>query len=342
MLIVIAASAVATMRSLQFHPDSTHDADFIARAQRKSALGITVSASALGAPESRRSFGENLAKYDIQPLWLSIENETDNQVTLIQIATDPNYYSPYEVSYRFRGMFSFAANRARDKFFLERQIASVLPPHSRVTGFMYGVLDAGVKYARILITGNNRLETFDFALPVPGPTFVGTGVSTESIYPNKTIEDLDLSSLRERLAQEPCCTTHADATRDGDPLNFVVVASKRDAIIPFVARGWHLAQKLSIPSAIEARAFIFRNEYLTSPVSPLYLFATLSSICARRRSIFARVKFRSRLFTALNLLPSIATLASANKSKRRRLARIGVTTLPIYGALRVPIFRSAD
>jgi hypothetical protein len=138
---MIAVSAVTIMRSLQFNPDSSHDADFIARAQRKSASGITVSASALGAPESRRSFGENLAKYDIQPLWLSIENETDDQVTLIQIATDQNYYSPYEVSYRFRGVFSFATNRARDKFFLERQIASVLPPHSRVTGFMYGVLE---------------------------------------------------------------------------------------------------------------------------------------------------------------------------------------------------------
>jgi len=31
-----------------------------------------------------------------------------------------------------------------------------------------------------------------------------------------------------------------------------------------------------------------------------------------RRSILARVKFLSRLFTALNLLPSIATLASVN------------------------------
>ena len=288
LLIVMAASTVTIMRSLQFNPDSTHDADFIARAQRKSASGITVSASALGAPESRRSFGENLAKYDIQPLWLSIQNETDDQVTLIQIATDPNYYSPFEVSYRFRGMFSFAANRARDNFFLERQIASILSPHSRVTGFMYGVLDAGVKYARILITGNNRLETFDFALPVPGPAFIGTDVSADSIYPNKTIKDLDLNSLRETLAQGPCCTTNADATRDGDPLNFVVVASKRDAIIPFVARGWHLAQKLSIASAIEtARAFIFRDEYLTSPVSPLYVFG--------RREDFVIQKARSTI-----------------------------------------------
>src|SRR3954465_750997 len=43
----------------------------------------------------------------------------------------------------------------------------------------------------------------------------------------------------------------------------------------------------------------------------------LSSICARRRCILAWVKFRSRLLTALNLLPSIATLASLNSSRRR-------------------------
>src|SRR5882757_7113064 len=41
----------------------------------------------------------------------------------------------------------------------------------------------------------------------------------------------------------------------------------------------------------------------------------LSSICARRRCILAWVKFRSRVLTALNLLPSIATLASLNRFK---------------------------
>src|SRR6266496_3466779 len=39
-----------------------------------------------------------------------------------------------------------------------------------------------------------------------------------------------------------------------------------------------------------------------------------------RRSIFARVKFLSRLFTALNLLPSIATLASMNRPMVRQSA----------------------
>ncbi len=84
----------------------------MARAKQKSASGIKVSASALGTRESQLSFGENLAKYDIQPVWLSIENETDDRLIFLPIAMDPDYYSPYEVSYRFHGAFSFAANRA--------------------------------------------------------------------------------------------------------------------------------------------------------------------------------------------------------------------------------------
>src|SRR5215217_4719051 len=39
----------------------------------------------------------------------------------------------------------------------------------------------------------------------------------------------------------------------------------------------------------------------------------LSSICASRRSILACVKLRSRVLTALNLLPSIATLAGTEQ-----------------------------
>jgi hypothetical protein len=99
------------------------------------------------------------------------------------------------------------------------------------------------------------------------------------------MKDLDLTSLREALAQDLCCATNADATRDGDPLNFVVVEGKRDAIVPFAARGWHLAQKLSVGSAMEtARAFIFRDEYLTSPVSPLTYLAAGKTLSSKRRA----------------------------------------------------------
>jgi hypothetical protein len=160
---------------------------------------------------------------------------------------------------------------------------------------VYGVLDAGVKYAHIVIAGKNRLETFDFALPVPGPAFVGTNILADKLYSSTKIEDLQLDSLRKTFAKERCCTTNFDGTRDGDPLNFVLIESKRDQIVPFVARGWHLARKLDVASAIDtARAFLFRDEFLTSPVSPLYVFGRPEDIVVQkaRSTINERVHAR--------------------------------------------------
>ena len=295
LVVCVAAAAANFLRSLRFDPDPSADASFIARAQRKSVPGITVSASALSERESRQGFGEDLAKYDVQPVWLSITNDTDDQLVFLPIAMDADYYSPYEVSYRFHGAFSFATNRARDAFFLERQIASILPPHSTTTGFVYGELDAGVKYAHIVIAGKNRLETFDFALPVPGPSFVGADISADRLYPGQKIEDLALDSLKTTLAGQRCCTTNADATRNGDPLNIVIIESKHDPIVPFISRGWHLARKLNVASAIEtARAFLFREAFLTSPVSPLYMFGRREDVVLQkpRSTINERVHAR--------------------------------------------------
>jgi hypothetical protein len=256
-----------------------------------------VSASALGARESQRSFGENLAAYNIQPLWLSIENETEEPFFYLPIATDPHYYSPYEVSYRFRGVLSFAANHARDAFFLQRQMSSILPPHSRTTGFVYGVLDAGVKYAHITVASSDRVETLDFALPVPGAAFVGTGIRADEIYPSQKIEDLNIDTLRAILAKYPCCTTDSRGSREGDPLNLVVIESQSDPIVPFIAREWHLTQKLDVASMIETvRAFIFRDEYLTSPVSPLYVFGRREDVALQKPRSTISERIHARLW----------------------------------------------
>jgi hypothetical protein len=213
---------------------------------------------------------------------------------------DSDYYSPFEVSYRFHGAFTFAANRARDEFFLKRQIVNILPAHARTTGFVYGVLDAGVKYAHIEIVGKNRLETFDFVLQVPGPAFVGSNIRADSVYPDKKIEDLELGRLRAIFANAACCTTGVDGARHGDPLNLVIVESNRDPIIPFVARGWHLARQVDFASSIEtARAFLFRDEFLTSPVSPLYVFERKEDLVIQK----ARSTINERIHARFWLTP---------------------------------------
>ena len=283
------------LNSFRFSPDPSDDLRFTARARQQSADGVKVRASALGAHESQQYFGEDLARFNIQPVWLSIENETDDQLAFLPITMDPDYYSAYEVSYRFHGALSFAANSARDDFFLKQQIADILPPRSKTTGFVYGVLDTGIKYAHIVTVGRNRVNTFDFALSIPGPPFVGTGISAKDVYPGKTIEDLDLDSLKTTFTKQACCTTNSDGSRDGDPLNLVIVESKQDSIIPFVARGWHLARQLDVASAIEtARAFIFRDAFLTSPVSPLYVFGRKEDVVVQkaRSTINERVHAR--------------------------------------------------
>jgi hypothetical protein len=289
------ALLVGFFDSFTFSPDPTGDANFKARAQHKSAPGIKVNISALGPAESRQSFGEDLARQNIQPIWLSIENETEEPLVLLSIALDPDYYSAYEVSYKFHGDLSLAANRARDAFFLGREMANILPPHAETTGFVYSVLDTGIKYAHVVVAGDHRLETFDFALPVPGPAFVGTNVRAEQNYPGRNIEGLELASLRATFAKLTCCTTGVDGTRDGDPLNLIIVEGRHDQIIPFIARGWHLARQLDVASAAEtARAFVFRDEFLTSPVSPLYVFGRRQDLVLQkaRSTINGRVHAR--------------------------------------------------
>lgn len=59
----------------------------------------------------------------------------------------------------------------------------------------------------------------------------------------------------------------------------------------------------------------------------------LSSICWRRPSILPAVKFLSRLFTALNLLPSIATSACENSLSSRQISTKRLHTLRMAGPL---------
>ncbi len=299
-LILAGVVIAALIRSETFAPDPAADKVFMSRAESQTAAGLKVSVSALGPEESRRSFGEDLARYNIQPVWLSIENDTDETLYYLPVATDPAYYSPYEVAYRFHGALSHQENRKRDAFFLERQIGSALPPHARTTGFVYTTLDAGMKYVRVIIAGKGREETFSFVARVPGADFLGERLASNPPYPAAQTKDVDITELRELLRKLPCCTTDAKGDRKGDPLNLVIVESKYDAVAAVASRDWHLVQALDVQSMVEtARAFLFRDEYLTSPVSPLYLFGRKEDFALQK----ARSTINERVHLRLWLLP---------------------------------------
>jgi hypothetical protein len=67
--------------------------------------------------------------------------------------------------------------------------------------------------------------------------------------------------------------TDATGTRNGDPLNLVIIESRSGLYHQFVERGWHLTERLDTHSMIETvESFLFGRTYLSSPVSPLFLF----------------------------------------------------------------------
>jgi hypothetical protein len=97
--------------SFRFNPDPNADHSFISQASHANAPGLKANISALGPEESRRSFGAPLAKCDMQPIWIAIDNDTDESLSYLPIETDPAYYSPCKVSFRSQGIFSVSANQ---------------------------------------------------------------------------------------------------------------------------------------------------------------------------------------------------------------------------------------
>jgi hypothetical protein len=71
----------------------------------------------------------------------------------------------------------------------------------------------------------------------------------------------------------PCCTTNAAGTKQGDPLNLVIIGNSEDLFPAFVKRGWHIAEETYAGSVLKTiKSFALGARYRYSPVSPLYLF----------------------------------------------------------------------
>ena len=99
----------------------------------------------------------------------------------------------------------------------------IIPQRQAAAGFVFTHREGGLKlFGGGFETGSEEL-LFRFALPVRGGSYAIERVDFSNIYPPGSVEDIDLATLRERLAKLPCCTTNESGTENGDPLNIVVV-----------------------------------------------------------------------------------------------------------------------
>jgi len=250
----------------------TDSPDYRARTQTQSRGNVGVSAVVLSPQESQEVFSLPLAQKNIQPVWIEIENNDDEEYVLMLLSVDPNYFAPSEVAWMFRGE-GMPVFEKRVDLFLKHHIPVVIPPRSTQSGFVYTNLDPGAKAFAVELIGENALRTFEFAQLVPGFKADFSNVDFTGLYQESEVRDLDLEGLRHYLEELPCCALGGDRETSGDPLNFVIIGDGRHMLATLVRRGWDLTETVRRATAWKTFASsLFGWKYRTSPVSPLYLF----------------------------------------------------------------------
>jgi hypothetical protein len=284
-----------------FNPLLTDEVYFKERAHTQSKKGVKVTAAVLSAEECLATFDVNLYRRNIQPVWLEIENTSDQGVWFSPIGLDPHYFTPLEASF----MSHFAIRRSdhdkMDSYFFKLGVKNQLLSGSKASGFVFTNLDQGTKAFNVDVIGeDHELRDFTFFIPVPGIRADHRRIDWENLYPRAEVVDYDESGLRAALETMPCCTTDKTQTDSGDPLNLVVIGSLEDVYYAFIRAGWDETETIYGTSVLKTVwSFLFGGRYRYSPVSALYVFGRSQDVAFQR----ARTSIHERNHLRLWLTP---------------------------------------
>ena len=261
------------------------DRAFLQRAEIQRDGEWVVEVSVLDDRESARYFGVPLARRGIQPVWLRITNSGKQPCRLRLANLDPNYYPPLEAAFvnhfaigtrligfgllawfflpllvllPFKIFGAWSSNRRMNAFFQEHGINSglILPGHE-LAGFVFTTHDAGTKQVAVTLAGSAGVKTFSFSMLVPGLKLDHRNkpLEQELQHSANTIE-CDETELRRRLTAQPRCTTNRHGTREGDPLNLVMIGDF-DTILQGLGARWDETEAITLDSCWRmSKAFI--------------------------------------------------------------------------------------
>jgi hypothetical protein len=297
--VALLALFAASRASRNIDPNPAEEQSFVSRADIRQQGAVTVRAAVLTDDEGERYFGASLADHGIQAIWLSVDNGGESPLQFLPIVTDPNYFSETEVEQLLRAWWRGSTNASITAAVASAPMQDIIPQKQTAAGFVFTHREGGLKLFSVgFETGTEEL-LFRFALPIRGGSYAIQKVDFGNIYPAGTVEKVDLSTLREKLAQLPCCTTNRSGETNGDPLNIVIVGRGLDALFGFIGRGWKLDEPFDLHSTYRTiQAFLFRNEYLNAPVSPLHVFGRQQEVSLQKARHNISLRNHLRLWLA--------------------------------------------
>jgi hypothetical protein len=272
--VVFAASLLLVAGCASFRPVPLPEVPFKDRAITQVDDKLRVTVAVLSPEEGEKVFGVDVAGRDVQPVWIEIENKGEDPYWLFQSRMDPDYYSPAEVAYMNRFRWSPSKNeRMRDHFESLDFPVIIIPPGKAFSGFIHTRLDPGLKYVNVSLFGFKGSKNFHFVVKVPGIEADYQEVNRDALYSQEEYIDCDEERLRAELEKLPCCTTNKSGTRNGDPLNLVLMGDVKDLVTALIGGGWDATERMSLSSVWRTvKSSIFGNRYRHAPVSPLYVF----------------------------------------------------------------------
>ncbi len=266
--------SLAFIGCAQFQHKLPETLPFMERAQTKTEGQVRVTVAVPSAEESEQIFGFPLARNNMQPVWLEVENNSDTAFFLYHIAMDPDIYSSGEVAWKFQSsLYSKGAQQNIYNLFRDNEIDWFFKPGSTSSGFVYTNLKMGTKAVLVRLFAEKNVREFAFFVEVPGLKADHHELDPYTLYSEKDFIDLDDDGLRQALEDLPCCMTNKDGSGKSDPLNIVVIGPEEEIWAAFINRGWDEAEIIygaSLGRTIASS--LFGRRYRYSPMSALYFY----------------------------------------------------------------------
>ena len=272
-LMTLLIGCATTQTPSSFNPQSINEVRFRDRSQSKFDDEVRVTVAVPSVEENKALFGVDMSIKEIQPVWIKVENHSDQTYMLLSVSLDSSYFSPMETAYALRGGFSGAARNETESYFRSMNFRNPILPNTAVSNFIFTNLDEGEKVVQVDLIGNQQVKFFTFFVLIPGMRIDYRRVEFGSLYSEEEMIDLNQDELRVALENLPCCTTDKNGTAFGDPLNLVIIGDFIDVAAAFVRRGW-LPTEETYSTAVwkTIRSFLFGKRYRYSPVSSLYAY----------------------------------------------------------------------
>ena len=280
---VLVAAVLMAFSMVAQNPGEAAQPAFLERAESQQEDAVTITVAVPSASETRELFGVPLYRRKIQPVWLEITNDRASAITFLPVGVDPQYFTPIESAILGAGHAS-KANAALRTSFLATKIDMPIQPGETRTGFMFTQLQQGTKSFNVDIkTGEGLIVGFTFFVPVPGLRLDHQDVDWDSLYADEELRDLEKDELLEALRNMPCCTTDKKSKGSGDPVNLVIIGSVADVYYAFIRAGWDETEVISMSSLTKmAGAFVTGSEYMSSPVSGLFVFGRSQDVAFQK------------------------------------------------------------